>query len=132
MESGILFVVMFGTATAIAGAILGARDFRRKRNERKRIEALAIQEAEERAARLADLTDRFGEKDAQRIIDGTIWQGQTREMLIEALGEPDEIDEKVTSKKTRHVFKYDAIAKNRFRLRVTLENDVVDGWEDKG
>ncbi|MDC3979800.1 hypothetical protein [Polyangium jinanense] len=132
MDLMIAFVVTFGIATAIAAALLSARDRLRKRREQARLQAIAQREAEQKAARLEDLISRFGERDATRIIDGTIWQGATREMVIEALGEPLDIDERVTAKQTRHIFKYHQLGKNRYGLRVTLEDDLVVGWETKG
>jgi hypothetical protein len=62
---------------------------------------------------------------------GRVWQGATEEMLVESLGRPVDVDERVMKSKTRHVFKYNQLGKNRYGLRVTLENGVVVGWEDK-
>jgi hypothetical protein len=150
----IQFIVMFGIATAIAAAILSARDRRRKRIAQERAHAFALQQAAEearrqaeiaehaarmRAQRLAEiaarreqLTKRFGAEVGERILNGDIWQGATVEMLVEARGKPEEIDERVMAKKTKHVYKYGQLGKNRYRLRVTLENGVVVGWEEKG
>jgi hypothetical protein len=56
-------------------------------------------------------------------------KGMTRDEVIAAVGEPDDVDERVTKKKTKHVLKYrDYVATSRFRLRVTLEDGVVVGW----
>lgn len=91
----------------------------------------AYERAQAEQARHASLVAKFGPDNAQRIIRHEVWQGQTVEMLIEALGRPADIDEKVLKTKTRHVYKYRPLAKNRYGLRVTLENGVVVGWDDK-
>jgi hypothetical protein len=101
--------------------------------ERQRAEAEA--EAEEEAARQArregKLVDRFGADVAARVLRGEVWQGQTAEMLREALGEPAALDERVMKKKTRHVYKYGPQGGKRYALRVTLDDGVVVGWEGR-
>jgi len=82
-----------------------------------------------RRARWEDLTRRFGGENAARIIGGEIWQGQTSEMLIEAIGRPVDMDEKVMKTRTRHVLKWGHQGANRFALRVTLDDGIVVGWE---
>ena len=77
------------------------------------------------------LTSRFGSEAAGRIMRVEIWPGQTAEMLIEARGQPHDIDERVMKTKTKHVYKYGWLSGNRYGLRVTLENGVVVGWDDK-
>lgn len=148
------FIVTFVAFTALAALILSARDRRRKRREEERLfmeqrreaaeqarqyAALAEQRARaeeemraRRAARIQQLTGRFGEEITEKILKREIWQGATAEMLIEARGNPDDIEERVMAKKTRHIYKYDRAGKNRYRLRITLENGIVVGWEDKG
>ena len=59
------------------------------------------------------------------------WQGQTEEQLIDSLGRPLDIDERVFKTKTKETWKYNQIGKNRFGLRVTLENGIVVGWDKK-
>lgn len=81
--------------------------------------------------RLQRLAGRFGSEAAQRIMKREFWQGQTMEMLIESLGAPADVDERVMKNKTRQVYKYRQTGVNRFALRVTLEDGVVVGWEDK-
>lgn len=87
---------------------------------------------EERLARLQQLVSRFGACNAQRIVNGEIWLGATAEMLVESLGAPDDIAEQQTARKIKYTYKYHRIGKNRYRLRVKLEDNVVVGWEDKG
>lgn len=78
-----------------------------------------------------NLVARFGQHNADRIMRGQFWQGQTQEMLIEALGHPSDVDVRVMKTKTRSVYKYVWNGANRYGLRITLEDGVVVGWEDK-
>jgi hypothetical protein len=83
------------------------------------------------AARRRKLVTRLGDDVAVLIMRGQFWQGQTAEMLIEARGRPHDIDERVLKKATRHVFKYKPTGRNRYALRITLEDGEVVGWDDK-
>jgi hypothetical protein len=65
------------------------------------------------------------------IMAKTFWQGQTSEQLLDSLGEPLAIDNKVLKTKKKEVWKYDTIARNRYGLKITLENDIVMGWDQK-
>jgi|GEM_PF-1138299 len=66
-----------------------------------------------------------------RIMKKIIWQSQTSEQLRDSLGQPAEVDRKVMKTKTREVWKYFKTGKRRYALRITLENDVVVGWDKK-
>lgn len=55
-------------------------------------------------------------------------RGMARAELIRTLGEPDAVDERVMKKTTKHVFKYFPAGKNKYRLKVTLEDGVVVSW----
>jgi len=68
---------------------------------------------------------------AKRILAGHIWQGQTSEQLIDSIGWPLDIDRKVLKTKKKEIWKYNSQGKNRYGLRITLENDVVIGWDKK-
>lgn len=68
---------------------------------------------------------------ANKIMEGEFWQGQTQEQLIDSLGEPIEVDQKVTKRKTIEVWKYEQTGRGRFALRIRLENGIVVGWDDK-
>ena len=65
------------------------------------------------------------------IMSQKVWMGMTREQLLDSRGQPADIDSKVYKSKTAETFKYNQIGKNRFRNRVTIENDSVVGWEEK-
>ncbi|MFK7816493.1 MAG: hypothetical protein AB8B92_09160 [Gammaproteobacteria bacterium] len=61
----------------------------------------------------------------------TLWQGQTAEQVIDALGKPKDIDRKVLKTKTKEIWKYFPSGHRQYDLRITLDNDEVVGWDDK-
>ena len=71
------------------------------------------------------------EQIVDRIIKKTIWVGETKEQLLDSLGNPIDIDEKVMKSSKKEIFKYFQNGKARFRLRVTLEDGEVTGWDEK-
>lgn len=71
------------------------------------------------------------EKIVDLIMKKSFWQGQTEEQLIDSLGRPLDIDQKVLKTKTKEVWKYNRTAKNRYGLKITLENAEVIGWDQK-
>lgn len=75
---------------------------------------------------------KYGDADiVDRIMGSRFWQGQTDEQLLDSLGRPIDIDERVLKTKVKQIWKYNQTAKNRFALRITVENGVVVGWEQK-
>jgi uncharacterized membrane protein len=82
--------------------------------------------------RLDALRSKYPEEIVQRILGGQIWQGQTEEQLIDAIGSPAEVDTKVLKTMQREIWKYGRISAKRFRLRITVENGMVAGWDQKG
>ncbi|KAF0230761.1 MAG: hypothetical protein FD175_1208 [Beijerinckiaceae bacterium] len=66
-----------------------------------------------------------------KIMKKEIWQGMTREQLIDCLGQPAELDTSVLKLKTKEIYKYHKTGKNRFSTRVVIENDIVVGWHLK-
>jgi hypothetical protein len=82
--------------------------------------------------RRAALLQKYGNPEVvEKIMSGSVWQGQSAEQLRDSLGEPLDIGERVLKKNTRHTWKYERTGVNRFALRITLENGVVVGWDDK-
>lgn len=78
------------------------------------------------------LLEKYGDAEiVQRILRKTIWQGQTQEQLLDSLGRPLDIDERVLKTKSKETWKYNQVGKNRFGLRVILENGIVVGWDQK-
>jgi len=72
------------------------------------------------------------EEIVDNIIEKTIWNGETEDQVRQSLGDPESVDQSVLKGKKSEVWKYYQYAKGRFHLRVTLENDLVVGWEKKG
>jgi uncharacterized membrane protein len=66
-----------------------------------------------------------------KLMKGNFWVGQTKEELIDALGNPKDISEKILKTKKKEIYKYDKTGNNRYALKITLENDIVVGWDKK-
>lgn len=101
----------------VVAVIIGLILVSRANNRRKRIEALRR---------------KYPEEIVQRILGGQIWQGQTEEQLIDTIGSPAEVDTKVLKTMRREIWKYGRVSSKRFRLRITVENGMVAGWDQKG
>ena len=85
-----------------------------------------------RAARRKKLLEKYGDQEVvDRIMRKRIWQGMSREQLIDSWGSPADIDQKVYKEKTRDTYKYNQTGRNRYRSRVTVENGIVVGWDLK-
>lgn len=67
----------------------------------------------------------------QNIMARRFWQGQTSEQLRDSLGDPASVDAKVLRNRERDVWKYYPRGANRYGLRITVENGVVVGWDQK-
>ena len=87
--------------------------------------------ASKRRKRIEELRRKYPEDIVQRILAGQIWQGQTEGQLIDALGSPAEVDRKVLKTMRREIWKYGRMSARRFRLRITVENGTVAGWDHK-
>jgi ABC-type multidrug transport system fused ATPase/permease subunit len=86
----------------------------------------------EKEHRIALLTKYLGDiETVDKIMSHSIWEGQTTHELIDSLGEPVEVDEKILKTKSKEIWKYNQTGKGRFALRITLENNVVIGWDKK-
>ncbi len=94
--------------------------------------AICFYRLEQRKKRLAYLRAKYQDEEVvQNIINEVCWQGETAEQLIDSIGRPIAIDNKVLKTKKKEIWKYNQTGENRFRLRITLENDIVVGWEQK-
>lgn len=60
-----------------------------------------------------------------------IWQGQTAEQVLDSLGSPHDVDQKLLKTKKKEVWKYNHQGANRYGLRITLDDDQVVGWDQK-
>jgi hypothetical protein len=113
--------VAVGVIASIILVILIVKFALALRRKRKRKEAVA--------RRVQDLVSQFGTWTAERILKNEIWQGMTRKMLLEAMGEPVDVDQNILKSKKKETWKYGWEGANRFKLQVFLENDVVVGWK---
>jgi hypothetical protein len=66
-----------------------------------------------------------------KIMKHTIWQGMTASQLVDALGEPELKEQKVFKTKTTETWKYGQKTRARFKWRISLDDGVVTGWEEK-
>lgn len=80
----------------------------------------------------AYLRSKYPEQVAQRMLNERLWQGQTAVELADSLGGPQVIDRKMLATRRREIWKYYPQGANRYRLRVTLDDGIVTGWESKG
>ena len=75
---------------------------------------------------------KYGDEEiVEGIMRRAFWQGQTQEQLVDSLGNPVDIDNKVYKTKTKKTFKYNQTGKNRYGLKILLEDGLVVGWEKK-
>jgi hypothetical protein len=78
------------------------------------------------------LISKYGDENVVRkILEKKIWQGMSREQLIDSWGEPADIDEKIYKTKVKYTYKYAQSGRNRFRQRVFVEDNIVVGWDSK-
>jgi hypothetical protein len=94
--------------------------------------------AAERARKAADearkerIYQKYGHTEiADRIINKTVWVGETSEQLADSLGQPLDIDEAVLKTKKKETWKYYRKSANRYGFKITVENGVVIGWDEK-
>lgn len=82
--------------------------------------------------RLTYLRAKYNDEDVvQKIYAGHVWQGQSEEELRDSLGKPNAIDNKLLKTMTREIWKYHPSGINRYRLRITVDNGRVAGWDQK-
>ena len=67
----------------------------------------------------------------EKLMKCSFWQGQSSDQLLDSIGNPEDIDEKVLKTKKKEVWKYNHQSGNRYGLRITLDNDIVVGWDQK-
>lgn len=78
------------------------------------------------------LTLKYKDEDlVEDLLDERFWRGMTAEQLRDALGEPLDIDEEALKTKTKSVWKYEQTGKNRYGLKIRLEDGIVVGWTQK-
>ena len=139
---GCLLGVVVGVSLCVA--VIALQD-KSNKDERLRDEAEFHAREAERAAerrkeaaaalsvRRQQLQEKYGnEAVVDRILRGDIWQGQSAGQLTDARGTPSAVDKSVLKTKKKEVWKYDPGARrDTYGLRVTLENDIVVGWDHR-
>jgi hypothetical protein len=86
----------------------------------------------QKTKRLEYLRGKYHDEElVQKIFNGYFWQGQTAEQLEDSLGRPVAVDDKRLKTKTKEIWKYQHQSANRYALRITVENGVVIGWDQK-
>jgi hypothetical protein len=94
--------------------------------------AVATYQATVKRKRLAYLRQKYADETiVQRILQHEFWEGQTSAQLVDSLGNPASVDRKMLKSISREVWKYDQRGVNRYGLRITLDSDVVVGWDQK-
>ena len=89
-------------------------------------------QAEQAKKRREELMNKYQDEElVDSLIKQTFWQGQTADQLIDSLGNPHDIDQKILKTKKKEVWKYNHQGGNRYGLRITLDNDLVVGWDQK-
>ena len=84
------------------------------------------------AQRRKHLFEKYGDAEiADRIMKAMYWRDQTAEQLRESLGKPRDVDQTVLKTKVKEVWKYKPTGKNRYGLKITLDDGVVVGWEER-
>jgi len=107
------WIALGATATVLL-ALLGWYLYARRANHRKQI------------------FSKYGDTNtARRILNGDVWEGMTAEELKDWLGRPVAIDDKKLKTKRKQIWKYYQEGQRSFRLRITLEDDIVSGWEHR-
>lgn len=89
-------------------------------------------QAAQKKKRREDLMAKYNDAElVDKLMEGCFWQGQTSGQLLDSLGSPEDVDEKVLKTKKKEVWKYNHRGGNRYGLRITLDNDIVVGWDQK-
>lgn len=88
----------------------------------------------QRGMRRAELMVKYaGDQNlVERIVLGSYWDGQTAAQLKDALGNPPDIAAKILRGKRQEVWKYHPAGGDRYALWITLDEDRVVRWEERG
>ncbi|MFA5255198.1 MAG: DUF2845 domain-containing protein [Candidatus Omnitrophota bacterium] len=87
---------------------------------------------EKQKTRKEYIYNKYGHNEtADRIINKTVWVGETADQLRDSLGNPIDIDENVLKTKRKETWKYCQKSTNRFGLKIRVDNGSVVGWDEK-
>lgn len=101
----------------------------RAAEERRQLAAQSAEQDRRAAERFQSLAQRFGERNARLIVEKTLWQGATGDMIREMHGDPVDASRRVYKTRTTETWKYEPIDAKHFALQIILENDVCVGWK---
>jgi len=91
-------------------------------------------ERKEEKRKYNSLVKIYGEEMVEKSYNEEVFINQPRELLIIAMGEPEDIKESVTKDKVRETFFYNPhqthLKTTKYNYSVTLENNVVVGYKD--
>jgi len=116
----LFLIIVLVVIVGVVGIVFLLTAYRKK----KRLEALE----QRRAALMAKYHD---PQIVEKIMKHIFWQGMSQEQLLDSVGRPADIDQKVMKTKVKEIWKYNQMGGNRFGLRITIENNVVVGWDQK-
>jgi hypothetical protein len=117
-------VIVFTAIVAliIVFAILASRKSDKERVDREN----------QHISRANGIYEKYGRGEiAERILRGEVWIGQTSAQLIDSIGRPVDVDQKVLKTKKKEVWKYAQKSARSFGLKITLDDDIVVGWDEK-
>lgn len=78
------------------------------------------------------LLSKYGDAEiVESIMKRCFWVGQTSEQLVDSLGNPADKSVKIMKTRYREIWKYNQTGKNRYGLRITLDDHVVQTWDQK-
>ncbi|WP_430816160.1 hypothetical protein [Carboxylicivirga sp. RSCT41] len=102
-----------------------ALEARKKREEEKAIAEAKRREKQRQALeqRKKDIVAKYGLINGEKVLDGYVWIGMTKEMLIDSKGNPDDINRSVGSWGVHEQWVYHSIY-------VYLEDGVVTSYQD--
>ena len=90
--------------------------------------------SEKEFLRKKKIIKKYGEDIGEKIFYKILFIDMTKDMVIDALGNPSDIKETVTREKTTNKYYYHPRKTRQsttvYGLEVTLENDIVSGWKD--
>jgi hypothetical protein len=136
MESGLIvlgiivfLVILFPWQAAGFFAVVAIAWYLHNEHEKAETAKRAEEERLKHEAYVKDLIRRFGKVNADRILIGDIWVGQTQEMLLESRGHPGYIQQHQLKTKYKEVWSFDRVGKGKYSTSVTLENNIVTSYK---
>lgn len=104
-----------------------------RQEERNKRDSMLLAAQVEVQTRLNRLIAKYGDPGiAEMIMDGEVWEGMSKDQLIDSMGKPESIDSSLKSSITTETWKYGHMGHTRYSARVVVKNGVVTGWDIKG